>query len=101
MRVMLCNVCTKMGCDLRVPAYGSNASRPGWLAHYGGLSRSRGHCVCSSGGLVGHGRADSAGCIHLSVEAYVCGVAYGYALGGGVHRYAWDRIGMHDGLVVG
>lgn len=55
----------------------------------------------SSGGHVGHGRADSAGCIHLSVEAYVCTVAHRYALGGGVHRYARWRIGMHDGLVVG
>ena len=69
MRVMLCNVCTKRAYDLRVPAYGPNASRSVWLGHYGGLSRSRPHCVCSSGGHVGHGRADSAGCIHLSVEA--------------------------------
>ena len=69
MRVMLCNVCTKWACDLRVLAYGSNASRPGWLGASGGPGRSRGHCVCSSGGHVGHGRADSAGCIHLSVEA--------------------------------
>ena len=65
MRVMLYDVCTKRAYDLRVPAYGSNESRPGCPGHSGGPSRSRGHCVRSSGGHVGHGRADSAGCIHL------------------------------------
>ena len=69
MLVVISDVCTKRAYDLRVPAYGPNASRPGWLGASGGPSRSRGHCVCSSGGHVGHGRADSAGCIHLSVEA--------------------------------
>ena len=65
MLVVLCNVCTKRACGLRVPAYGPNGVRLVWLAHYGGPSRSRVHCVRSSGGLVGHGRADSVGCIHL------------------------------------
>ena len=65
MRVMLYDVCTKRAYDLRVPAYGSNASRPGWLGASGGPSRSRPHCVRSSGGPAGR-----------------CGgarVAYGYA----------------------
>ena len=69
MRVMLCNVCTKRAYDLLVLAYGPNATRPGYPGHSGGPSRSRVHCVRSSGGPAGHGRADSAGCIHLSVEA--------------------------------
>ena len=69
MLVVISDVCTKRARDLRVPAYGPNSVRSAWLDHYGGPSRSRGHCVRSSGGHVGHGRADSAGCIHLSVEA--------------------------------
>ncbi len=69
MLVVISDVCTKRACDLRVPAYGPNASRPGWLGASGGLSRSRPHCVCSSGGPAGRRGNARASCIHLSVEA--------------------------------